>query len=244
MSYRCTSTQAVRYEALCSYIRVRCRRCDKCLEARRHIWMLRAAREQVKAKRTWFVTLTFGPKGRAAIMSSASARDNGISQPVRLQRASGWFVQTLVKRLRKQGFGLRYLFIAEPHLDGFPHWHGLVHDLTGWSSLEQVFRKQKDGSFRLMTICPEIENEYLTGRCAAELVRDAGALRYVTKYLAKGRFGKIRASRAYGEEECVPEPSDSALHPSSLLERKEREEEGSLPLRRGERKDSPTPHSQ
>lgn len=180
MAYPCESPQAVHYEALCSYIRVRCRKCTSCLKARQHLWVLRAAREQVLAKATWFTTLTFGPKRRAAILSAASQMDNRLSQPVRLVRASGWFVTTFMKRLRKAGFEVRYVFIAEPHRDGFPHYHGLLHDQRG------------DLTWKMITA------QWSAGFSVCKLVRDAGAIRYVTKYLAKGRYGKIRASAKYG----------------------------------------------
>lgn len=229
MAYPCESPQAVRYEALCAYIRVRCRRCDSCLKARQHLWVLRAAHEQVSAKRTWFVTLTFGPKRRAAILQEASRMQGALSQPVRLVRASGWFVTTFLKRLRKAGFEFRYLIVAEPHRDGFPHFHGLLHDQRGdldWKS---------------------INAQWSAGFLQCKLVRDAGALRYVTKYLSKGRYGKIRASSAYGGEfiECEApisvSVSDTPPDLTATAVEKEGREEICLPVKEGERESNGPP---
>jgi len=144
--------------------------------------MIRAAREQITAKKTWFVTLTFGPKRRAAILMAASAMSEKLSQSERLARAAGWYVQTFTKRLRKSGFEVRYLWVPEPHLDGFPHFHGLVHDQRGdltWEALNSAWS---------------------AGFSVLKLVRDGGAIRYVTKYIAKARYGRLRSSQSYGTE--------------------------------------------
>lgn len=207
MAYPCEAPRAVRYEAAQLHLRVRCRRCKSCLEARRHLWVIRAAREQVKAKQTWFLTLTFGGKRRAAIMSEASRMDMKLSQPDRLSRAAGWFVSKFFKRLRKAGFEVRYLVVFEPHADGFPHIHALLHDQRGdlrWS---------------------HITAQWSAGFSMCKLVRDAGAIRYVTKYLAKGRYGKIRASGGYGADPEGAANSVSVLT-SKPVKKRAREKEG------------------
>lgn len=182
MAYKCTSKAAVKYEALCAWIYVRCRKCENCLKARRHVFQIRAAREQMKAKATWFVTLTFGPERRARIFRLASEMENSLSQQDRLVRASGWYVTKFIKRLRKAGFEFSYMMVAEPHRDGFPHYHGIIHDQRGtlrWAALDA---------------------KWSAGYSVIKLVRDIGAIRYVTKYIAKGRFGRIRCSQKYGDE--------------------------------------------
>lgn len=182
MAYPCEAPHPVHYRALCTYIRVRCRRCASCLKARQHVWVIRAAREQVRATRTWFGTFTFGPKRRAAIQQEASRMDHSRPQHARLTRAAGWFVTNFFKRLRKAGFEVRYCVIAEPHRDGFPHFHAIIHDQQGNLSWK------------------DLTAQWSAGFSVFKLVRDAGAIRYITKYLAKGRYGKIRASAGYGAD--------------------------------------------
>lgn len=218
MAYNCESPRAQRYEALQTYIGVRCRKCSSCLKARQWLWRIRAAREQVAAKHTWFVTLTFGRNARARILADASSRDDGASQADRLTRAAGWFVGNYCKRLRKSGFKVRYVWFAEPHANGFPHFHGLIHDQTGTLSEAQ----------RAAIVAEQLgplESAWSAGSQVVVLpVRDGGAIFYVTKYIAKGRFGRIRASASYGGEQSLIEARfDSALawrnHVQTIVER-------------------------
>lgn len=163
--------------------------------------MCRAAREQVRAKRTWFVTFTFAPRTRATILAQATQDGRG-SQVDRLIRHAGWFVSTYTKRLRKAGFRFRYIVIAEPHADGFPHFHGIVHDQLGNTSVKEVWKRdpRRPGLWKKLLVCPELETAWSAGYVETELVRDLGAIRYITKYLAKGRFGRVRSSLGYGAE--------------------------------------------
>lgn len=141
--------------------------------------MARAAHEQAFAKRTWFVTLTFAPKQRHAIMSAASADVSEKATGERLISAAGRYVSAYVKTLRKRGFALRYIFVPELHRDGFPHYHGLIHcdDSLLWD---------------------DMTNAWSAGWSVVKLVRDANAIRYVTKYLSKAKLGRVRASICYG----------------------------------------------
>ena len=208
MAYPCTSSFKVDWEVLQTRISVRCRRCKNCLKARQFQWMLRAAREQMRARRTWLVTLTFGPKSRSEILSAANAMPESKNQQARLVEAAGWYVQTYLKRLRADGFRFRYVFIAEPHLDGFPHFHGLVHDQLGNTRMLQIMKRDKrTKERRSCVVCPDLETQFKNGFVDTELVRDLGAIRYVTKYIAKGRFGRIRASASYGADELVESDS-------------------------------------
>lgn len=150
------------------------------MRLRQYSWMARAAHEQAFAQRTWFVTLTYGPNRRSAIMRSASQAKSGPTSTRRLITAAGCYVSGLCKMLRKQGFEFRYIFCPELHRDGFPHWHGLLHcdDELKWA---------------------HITDAWSAGFSVVKLVRDANALRYVTKYLSKERMGRVRASLHYGD---------------------------------------------
>lgn len=218
MAYPCTSSFKVDWEVLQTRISVRCRRCKNCLEARRWRWMVRAARETMRSRRTWFVTLTFGPKARASVLTAANAPEARASQQARLASAAGWYVQTFLKRVRARDFEVRYMFAPEPHLDGFPHFHGLVHDLRGDLSSRLVLKRDKrTKERRLVAVCPDLENAFDAGWVDTEQVRDMGAIRYVTKYIAKGRYGRIRASARYGADEPDESDSESVLV-SSLVD--------------------------
>lgn len=192
---RCTSPIRVKWDANASFIDVRCKRCRGCLRVRQYTWICRAAHEQAFAKKTWFATLTFGRRSRAKIFANASSLDQAKSSQARLVQASGDHVQKYIKRLRKSGFVLRYVFVPELHRDGFPHWHGLVHDLRGDLGWQPV------------------SNEWASheGFSKIKLVKDAKAIRYVTKYLAKDTHGRIRASLKYGD------PASATLNVTSAV---------------------------
>lgn len=181
LQFRCESRGSVWYEAAQLSVSVRCRRCIGCLRLRRYQWMCRAAAEQMSAKATWFFTFTYGPEARASILGAASnAADRTAPQAARLVRAAGVSVSAYMRHLRKIGGRVRYLAVPEPHRNGFPHWHGLVHCLSG------------DLSHETLTL------GWSHGWSVFKAVRDVGAIRYVTKYLAKERFGRVRASLKYG----------------------------------------------
>lgn len=167
------------------------------MRLRQYSWMARAAHEQAFAKRTWFVTLTYGPRRRAAIMRLASERKESNSPPSsRLVRASGGYVAGLCKTLRKRGFEFRYILVPELHRNGFPHWHGLIHDTNGAMSWS------------------DITSAWSAGFSVVKTVRDANALRYVTKYLCKAKIGRVRASILYGapqEYNLRRDPSNDGL---------------------------------
>lgn len=214
MAYPCTSSFKVDWEVLQTRIKVRCRRCKNCLHARQFQWMVRAAREQMAAKRSWLVTLTFGPKSRHEILNAANAMSESKDQQDRLVQSAGWFVTNYIKRLRADGFRFRYVFIAEPHRDGFPHFHGIVHDQLGNTSMLPITKKdKKTGERRLAVVCPDLEKQFKNGFVDTELIRDLGAIRYVTKYIAKGRFGRIRASALYGAEDMKASDSVNVAIP-------------------------------
>lgn len=196
---KCSSPIRVYWRALCTYVDVRCRACEGCMRMRQWAWTARAAHEQVFAKRTWFITLTYGPVRRRAIFRAASAMDRNLGPEQRLIAASGTYVAGYFKTLRKRGFAFRYLCVPELHRNGFPHWHGLVHCQDGrltWGDLTAAWNP---------------------GFSVCKVVGDAKALRYVTKYLSKYRLGRVRSSIKYGEpgpitggepHQCLPQEGE------------------------------------
>lgn len=185
---RCTSPARVSWPVLCTSISVRCRRCEGCKRLRQWAWTARSAHEQVFAKKTWFATLTYRPSDRSAIMQRASAtwQESDGDPTKRLITASGSYVSNFCKTLRKRGFEFRYIFVPELHRNGFPHWHGLIFDQTGQLDWRQL------------------TTAWSAGFSVMRLVRDANALRYVTKYLCKDNIGRVRASINFGSPGLVP----------------------------------------
>lgn len=159
-------------------VRSRCRRCGACMEMRRYHWQCRSVWETMHSDKTCFVTLTFGRAARASIFSRAAIADKSKrNSSQRLFDAAGTTITQYVRDLRE--LDARYLFVPEPHANGFPHYHALVH-VSDLVRLEQL------------------SSPWDRGYGAWKWVRDRGAITYVTKYLAKGRHGRIRASLKYG----------------------------------------------
>lgn len=204
---RCLSPLAVKWRALEAYIYVRCRTCSGCMRLRQYSWMARAAHEQAFAKKTWFITLTFGPRRRASIFAAATAKGVDQEPGKRLVTAAGFYVSNYFKLLRSRGLAFRYVCVPELHRDGFPHFHGLVHDNRGDLTWEHL------------------SSGWSAGFSVCKIVKDANALRYVTKYLSKGNFGRVRSSLHYGapaEAEGDPtEPEGEGGGKRSLEEKKQ-----------------------
>lgn len=180
------------------------------MKMRQWSWTARAAHEQAFARATWFTTFTFKPATRHAIFQAASALDSSVGTSTqRLIRASGSYITEYLKRLRKADFALRYIQVPELHRDGFPHWHGLIHVPEGganWADLHGAWSGTVDDPAGY-------------GHAVVKLVRDANALRYVTKYLSKERLGRVRSSLNYGEP-TLARPLREAERGKESLERK------------------------
>lgn len=176
-------------------IRVRCRKCPECLEHKRRLWTARAIQEVRQARRTWFGTLTVGPDNRFRAKAKAEAlceqrraeRFSMLTPPERTKAIAGQLhpeVTKWLKRVRKVSKArLRYLLVVEPHKDGFPHFHLLLHEL------DQPVTKAT------------LESQWTIGFSQWRLV-PAMELRptyYVCKYLTKSSQTRVRASRHYGQ---------------------------------------------
>lgn len=175
----------------------RCRRCDPCRRARRSLWARRAKVELAGASRTWWGTLTQGPAARSLqlLEAKAIAYRSGVDfdalpageQYERLCRVLGGRFARYVKRLRKTGRAkVRYLLVAEPHQNGDPHLHVLLHEVTGALPKRLLEAQWQDGfsSWRLVESTSDSH---------------AKVAWYITKYMLKAEeMPRLRASFRYG----------------------------------------------
>lgn len=165
---------------------VPCRKCSKCLQYRQMKWRARALTEVTRAKRTWFVTLTFSPSHLAGILMTAKDKSDR-----EVERVAYAHVQKFYKRLRKAGHRFRYLSVFERgDKHGRGHYHLLLHEVDKPITKRQIESKWRRYSF---TGCR------LVGADDAD--RDAS---YITKYSTKSFEIRPRASQDYGK--TVPPP--------------------------------------
>lgn len=191
----------------------RCRKCPECLAHRRRLWTARAVDEIAVSSRSWFGTLTVKPYERFRYKLLAERklqRRGGLPDGQLLSSLSsaeqfpylaaelGSEVTRYLKRVRKAGFPLRYLLVAEAHKSGDPHFHILIH--------EQGLNIPKR----------ELEAQWRIGFSHWRLVeRDSSAAVYVCKYLSKDARTRVRASQSYGQVhkvKCITERALRATH--------------------------------
>lgn len=183
-------------KVMTAWVRTRCRKCEECLKHRRRLWTARAMAETGNALRTWFGTMTVSPERRFQAMMLAERDLANALNPRRLDQLSSIEqlreltahlapeVTRFLKRVRQQSkASLRYLLVVEPHKDGFPHFHMVLHE----TSLTPVSKRT-------------LEDQWRYGFSSWRLV-PAGEMRqviYVCKYLTKSAQTRVRASRHYG----------------------------------------------
>lgn len=179
-------------------IAVRCRKCPACLRARAKLWRLRATKETIAAKRTWFSTLTLDPRWQFYCMTQARAAiaEQGLSWDLlkpddRFKCLCAPLIhefQKFMKRLRKKADGIRYVLVVEQHKSGDPHLHCLIHETASpvrWRDVDACWR---------------------WGFHKTYLVQEAEAAAwYVAKYLTKSAATRLRASLRYGRDADPPE---------------------------------------
>lgn len=174
---------------------VRCRRCSWCLRQRAKEWATKAQAEIAAAPRTWFATYTGNPDEQFRWLSIArvickdgSTRFEDLSPEDRFRmlcRAANPDITRYVKRIRKQsGARIRYLFVAERHETGLPHWHALVHDCDPAKPIRKAVLK----------------GQWPHGFSKFKLVENQGAAWYLCKYLSKELATRVRGSLRYGAE--------------------------------------------
>lgn len=179
------------------YLRVRCRKCPACLKHKRRLWTARGIAEVRTSMRTWFGTLTVSPERRfqaklLADKRSTTRRGEALSELSSVERTRAIAaelnpeVTRWLKRVRKQsGAKLRYLLVCEPHKDGFPHFHLLLHE-RGQPVSKRLLESQWTYGFSNWRLVPAGE------------VAQVG---YVCKYITKSAQTRIRASRHYGQQD-------------------------------------------
>lgn len=171
---------------------VRCRRCEWCLRERAKEWAAKAKTEIERAPRTWFATFTATPDQHyrwlleARLLCSKDhpfeARTDAEQFALRC-RAAGSDITRYIKRIRKQsGTRIRYLFVAERHASGLPHWHALVHEVLADKPIRKAVLK----------------GQWPHGFSQFKLVESSGAAWYLCKYLSKDMATRVRSSLQYG----------------------------------------------
>lgn len=172
---------------------VPCRRCRTCLRRKAAHWRLRAMTECSRNRgRTWMGSMTLSPywrsrlelEARAAVGNSEFASLSAEQRTAQLAKQGGKYVTLWLKRVREQsGAALRFLLTCEPHKDGVPHWHVLLHEVGDKQVRHKVLKRQ-----------------WTHGFSDFHLVEDGpSAAGYVAKYISKSPLTRVRASVGYGQ---------------------------------------------
>ncbi len=168
-------------------IQVPCRRCAKCLQWRQMKWRERAIQELGKAKRTWFVTLTFSAIHLAGVLLEAKG-----STPKEVEAAAYPHVQRYIKRLRKIMPDFRYLIIYERgEKSGRSHYHMLLHEHGSKPITKQTLETQWRSFVHARLVSGE---------------RNSRSASYITKYATKSFDIRPRASLKYGKTNPPQKP--------------------------------------
>ena len=166
---------------------VRCRRCESCRRNRQNLWRRRAETETAHAVRSWFCTLTIAPEKQDRFLWEARERLSGQGVDYDALDFGDQFrtrVQTInpeitkfMKRLRKPlpDGAVRFLWVAEQHKSGDPHFHALLHEQMA----DHPLRKSV------------LEEQWKLGFGQFRLVRDNKQAAYVCKYLGKSLAARV-----------------------------------------------------
>ena len=94
-------------------------------------------------------------------------------------------IQRFFKRIRKNSKAkLRYLVVQELHKSGQPHYHALIHEVSG--TLTKA----------------TLQSAWTWGFSQAKLADPKTAI-YVCKYLTKSEGARVRASLGYGKRHTI-----------------------------------------
>lgn len=196
-------------------LRTRCRKCDKCRSLRRAQWSARARHELRNASRSWFCTFTVRPEEqyRALVLARRKAKARGLGDfdalPFDVQfkmrhDALGPEITRYLKRLREaSGSPVRFLWVAEAHKSGAPHYHALIHERAVLLPVRHAM----------------LSSQWKLGfsKCKLADADDDRSALYLCKYLSKSSAARVRASLRYGT--ALPywtDPLPSASAPSPI----------------------------
>lgn len=187
-------------------IEIRCRRCYSCRRYRSRLWMARALEETKGASRTWFCTYTLNPEehwrtfARAVMENPKLESESDDAQFIARHNVISGDITRYIKRVRKAHGRFRYLFVAEKHASGLPHYHALIHELQPERPLRKALLKE----------------QWKLGFCSIKLVKEPGAATYVCKYLAKEAAARVRASLLYGNHYVLMTQGGTPYKPDLL----------------------------
>lgn len=162
-------------------LEVPCRRCTGCLKLRAETWRRRGTYECQQIK-TWFWTGTYG-RGYRKVRGLKRTASGQHADAAELVKRGNPDLTNWLKLVRKHEGPIRYMAAPELQKDGTLHWHVLVH--------ANLTRRQ---------ICAHWAFGYQKAKLVTDPVKGAG---YVTKYVAKQRLGRVRASRGYGRPQGI-----------------------------------------
>lgn len=173
-------------------ITVRCRKCDNCLRERARRWARKAMLEIQQSPRTWFATYTATPdqqfrwllQARMLCGEDHPLEAHTADEQFKLRcRAAGPDITRYIKRIRKQSKArIRYLWVAERHSSGLPHFHALIHEVRADMPIRKtVLREQWPHGFSKF-----------------KLTENTGTAWYLCKYLSKDLASRVRGSLQYG----------------------------------------------
>lgn len=170
----------------------RCRKCVWCRRKRQHDWTGYAVQETAASSRTWLGTLTMSPDNHYRALAKARCIVPDFDDLTADRRFSvlaglmGDHVTLWLKRIRANSRApIRYLMVAEKHtdkLDGFPHYHILIHEQDEGAPVRQRILRE---AWRI-------------GFSSFWLVNNPAQAIYPCKYLLKDASSRVRASFRYG----------------------------------------------
>jgi len=160
--------------------------------------------------RTWWVTLTgtmeFHLAHRYAARVDEMTPDEATAAMI---KAEGRHLRLGFQRLREHlGYAPRHLFVAEPHLSGDIHWHGLIHETTENTITKRMLSGDPDrGKISRFWKWTNTKGDWSTiGFVQARLCEPSKVeeiVWYVTDYLKKDCHSRTRASPKYGFDKPI-----------------------------------------
>lgn len=185
-----------------------CRSCELCAWSYRTERKEWAAVELGTAARSWWITLTYGPRARQMFMLAGSGRSDEDRWKLWSRSARKDF-RAWAKRVRegrRPRLRFRFAAVVEKHKDGFPHLHALLHEYEG----EPIRKHYMEAKWKLgnITKIKLVEQEEDNAEVAS----------YLCKYLTKDASTWF-ASRLYGR--CQPQAGALSALVSGSVERGE-----------------------